>query len=178
VDSIAKMDRRFFLINLSKKVITGMALAYASKSYALSEFFKIFTENSNHKKDPCKILKEIYNEVLELGSYNEENFVKREFFIDIDRNDQNKEEHVVVLNSREGDKEKMIVQVTYFEPKRKNIIVRYAKNTRKILCFIKEEKIEIEGCDYDETEIKSLLPEILKGIRNKKKLLKLINDKK
>lgn len=172
------MDRRSFLRNLSKKVITGMALAYASKSYAVSEFFKIFIANSSHKKDPCNILKEIYNEVVELGSYDVENFVKREFFIDIDGNDQNKEEHIVVFNSKEGDKEKMIIQITYFESRRRDIIIKYAKNTREILCFVKEGKIEIKECDYDDNEINSLLPEILKGIRNKKKLLSLIKDKK
>lgn len=154
-----------------------MTLAYTFKSYASSEFFKIFIENPIHKKEPHKILKEIYMEVIELGSYYEESFIKREFFIDLDGDDKNKEEHVVVLNNREGDKEKMIVQITYFEPKRKSGIVKYAKSTKKIFCYLKEGKIEIEECDYEKNEIESLLPKILNGIRHKKKLLKLIKDK-
>ena len=172
------MDRRSFFRNLSKRTITGVTLIYASKSYAESEFFKILTENSTHKKDSHKILKEIHMEVIELGSYYDENFIKREFFMDLDGNHKNKEEHVVVLNNRVGDREKMIIQITYFESRKRDSIIKYAKNTRKILCFLKKEKVKIEECDYDENEIKSLLPKILNGIRNKKKLLSLIKDKK
>lgn len=148
------------------------------ESYASSKKFGFLFNYTSSKNDPLKILNEIYNEVVELGSYNQENFIKREFFIDIDGNNKNKEEHVVVLNRRVGQRQKMIIQVTYFESKKANSIVKYAKNTKKILCFLNEGKIKIGECDYNEKEIEFLLPEILKGIRNEKKLLRLVPQNK
>lgn len=116
-------------------------------------------------------------EVRELGSYYDDNFIKREFFINLDGYDANKEEHVVILNNREEGLEKMRVQVTYFEAERKNRIIKWAKNTREISYCLKGLNIEIEKCDYSNEEMESLLPKILNGIRDKKKLLKLLNKK-
>ena len=70
--------------------------------------------------------------------------------------------------------EKMLLQVTYFESRRKNSPVKYAKFVREIECCILEEGVEIERSDYSEVEINSVLPEILEGIRYKKKFLDLI----
>lgn len=75
----------------------------------------------------------IYKEVIELGSYKGEDFIKREFFIDLDENQENKEEHVVILHRLTGQKEKITVQVTYFEPKKINRLIKYAKTTKEIL---------------------------------------------
>lgn len=125
-----------------------------------------------------QILRNICREVIELGKYEDEDFTKKEFFIDLDKNQVNKEEHVVVLHRQTGEIEQMTVQVTYFEPKKINQLIKYAKTTKEILCRLNQGKIEIIECDYQMDEIQTLLPRILKGIRNKKKLLKLIDDKK
>ncbi len=168
------MERRTFLRNFPKGIIIGAAAAFALKSSANSAVYEALTGNSSHEKDPNEILKEIYNEVKELGSYANENFIKREFHMNLDGDDRNREEHVVVLINSVGDKEKMVVQVTYFEPKRSEF-VKYSKEIRVVLCHIEGDKIDIKKCEYNKKEIKSLLPEILQGIRYEKKLLKLID---
>jgi len=172
------MDRRSFLRNIFKGTLIGVATAHGFKSYAKSKFCESFIRASKQKKDPTEILKEIYKEVKELGARDNEDFIKREFHIDLDGNEKNREEHVVVLSYCDGDKEKMIVQVTYFNSGKSSRLIKYAKDTKKVSCHIKEAQLEIINSDYNECEIKSLLQEILKGIREEKKFLKLINRKK
>ncbi len=70
-----------------------------------------------------------------------------------------------------------MVQVTYFEAEKKNRTIKWAKNTKEILCCLKGLNIEIEKSDYSSIEMDSLLPKILNGIRDKKKLLKLLDNK-
>ncbi|HDY86804.1 MAG TPA: hypothetical protein ENH82_01670 [bacterium] len=170
------MERRKFLRNFTKGIIIGVAAAHALRSYAKSSIYEVLTSTAQRKKDPNEILKEMYKEVVELGPYNNEDFIKREFHIDLDSDENNSEEHVVFLIQRVGDKEKMIIQVTYFEAKRTRII-KYAKDIKTISCYIKGDKIEIKKCDYSENDIKFLFPDILQGIRNKKKFLKLLERK-
>lgn len=128
------------------------------------------------KEDIIWILKEIHREVLELGYRQQEPFIKREFFLDLDDNDENKEEHVVILSGYLNTEQKMIIQVTYFQPISKNRLVRQATNSMKILCSLKKEGIIIEECDYTLEQIPLLLPKILEGIKSKKKLLQLIKN--
>lgn len=171
------MDRRAFLKSISEGIIVLAAVA-AFTSYATSAFYEVPVWKYKHEKDPREVLREIYKEVVELGSYDKEEFIKREFHMNLDGNDENKEEHVVVLIHKTGDKEKMILQVTYFKPKRINSIIKYPKDFRVVLSYISGNHIEIKECPYNEKEMKSLFPEILQGIRNKKKLLKLIDRRK
>jgi len=96
--------------------------------------------------------------------------------MELDSDENNSEEHVVFLIQDQGEKEKMVIQVTYYEAKRTRII-KYAKEIKTILCHVKGDEIEIKECDYSENDIKSLFPDILQGIRNKKKFLKLIDRK-
>jgi len=168
------MDRRGFFSVFPKRILVGMAAVYVLKSDAESLVYESLVKKVKCEKDPCEILKEIYKEVRELGTYPTEDFIKRTFHINLDGDESNKEEHVVVLSHKAGDKERMIVQVTYFEYRRKSSTIKHPKDIRTVLCYIKGDNLEIAQCDYDEKEIRILLPEILQGIRNKKKLLKLI----
>lgn len=171
-----KLDRRSFLKNLHKKAIAGLAFASVFESFSKITFCEVLLGESS-PKTINDILKDIYTEVTELGAYHNDNFIKREFFIDLDGNEENKEEHVVVLQNKENGKERMLIQVTYFEAKRNNSIVRMAQDTKEISCVLKAEKINVQACDYSESEMKPLLLQILEGIRNKKNLLKLLNKK-
>lgn len=171
-----RMERREFLRNFPRGIIIGVAAAHVFISSAWSLASNILTNTIQHKKNPTDILKEMYKEVVELGPYENEDFIKREFHIELDSDENNSEEHVVFLIQGAGDKEKMIIQVTYFEAKRTRLI-KYAKDIKTILCHIKGDRIEIKKCDYSENDIKSLFPDILQGIRNKKKYLKLLDCK-
>ena len=170
------MKRRAFLEILSKGIIAGAAIIYIFTSFASSASYKSISTKTKEKNDPCKILKEIYKEVSEFGSRKNENFIKREFHFDLDKNETNSEEHVVVLIYDVGDRERMVVQVTYFEPRGNNNIIKYAKDIRMVFCSIRKDIIEIEKCDYDDKEMKSILPDVLKGIREEKKIFKLIKS--
>lgn len=172
------MKRRAFLKILSKGIIAGAAIVHIFTSFASSAPNKSISIKTKQKKDPCKILKEIYKEVSELGSRKNENFIKREFHFDIDKNDTNSEEHIVVLIYDVGDRERMVVQVTYFKSRGNNNIIKYAKDIRMVFCSLKKDIIEIEKCDYDDKEIKSILPKVLEGIRAEKRLFKLIKGNK
>ena len=83
----------------------------------------------------------------------------------------------MVLIYRVGDRERMLLQITYFASKRKGSPVKYPREIRVILCSLKEDNLEIKHCDYTEKEIESLLPDILQGIRKKKEILKLLDPK-
>jgi len=120
------------------------------------------------------LLWEIYEEISELKHFEKDSFIKGEFHINLDGNEENKEEHIVVLNHFTAGQEKMLLQVTYFESRRKNSPVKYAKYVREIECCVLDERIEIKRCDYNMVEIDCLLPGILEGIRDKKKILELI----
>lgn len=130
------------------------------------------------KNDPEKIqaslLLEIYKEVKELGFYENENFLCREFQMNLDGDDNNKEEYVMVFSQMGDGVEKMLVQVTYFEPQKDNWMIKHAVKTKDIRCRLKGDDVQIGSCDYEKDEILPLLTEILKGIRLEKEYLKLI----
>ena len=130
----------------------------------------------NKKKNLNTILLTIHKEVMELGKRKNEDFIKREFHIDLDGNSFNREEHIVVLNQTLCDQEFMTVQVTYF--KTKDQIVKYPKSVKKLSCYIKEDGIEIKESSYTDKECLSLMSDILDGIRDEKKLLKLLEQDK
>lgn len=121
-----------------------------------------------------KLLKQIYDEVVEIGVQVEDNFIKREFWMELDGNEGNKEEHVVVMRHDDGHDLKMTIQVTYYMPDKGFHWVRFAHATKSVLCCIKENGFDIYRSDYSNEEMTKLFPEIIKGIRTKKEILKLI----
>ncbi len=167
------MERRLFLKDFLMGIILGLTEGLSQKSYAQLEAHRAFTEKIELEKKSLDVLKEIYKEVKELGKYGKENFIYREFYLDLDGNEVNSEEHVNVLIYDSGGREKMVLQVTYFEPV--NRIIKHAKEIRLVVCFIKGEKVDVEKCDYSEKQMKSLLPDILEEIRHEKELLKQID---
>ena len=138
---------------------------------------ELFQRALERKKTPEEILKDIYKEVSELGKRKNENFIKREFHFDLDENPTNSEEHIVVLIYEIDKRERMVVQVTYFEAEDIKYPIKYAKDIRLISCHIASEKLEIDKCDFNKKEMKPILVDILKGIQEEKKLFKLIDKK-
>jgi len=126
------------------------------------------------KRDPAPLLLEIFNEVKELGFYENENFLRREFQMNLDGNDNNKEEYIMVFSQKRDGVERMLVQVTYFKPEKDNWMIKHAVETKEIQCNLDGDDVNIRSCDYGEKEARNVLGEILKGIRSEKELLKLI----
>ena len=126
------------------------------------------------RNTPAEILKDIHAEVKEMGFYENETFLRREFHMNLDGNDTNKEEYVMVFSQTIYGIDKMTVQVTYFEPQADNRFIKHAVASREIKCDICGESVLIQSCDYSEKESHPVLIEILSGIRSKKRLLGLI----
>lgn len=172
-----KMEKGSFSEYLLKAFIIGITFILIFNLHAKAEINDHLCAQ-NQEKSPEKILKEIYNEVIELKSYEGEEFLRREFFMNLDEEERGKREHVVVLIHKEGKKEKMMLQVTYLESRMESSIIKHARATKKISSLIKGNRLEIEESSYEKEEIKSLLPKILKNICLKKEYLKLLKKKK
>jgi hypothetical protein len=125
-----------------------------------------------------KVLSAIYLEIVDFGGYEGQAFIKREFWMNLDGKDANKEEHIVAMRHNDGNILKFTLQVTYFTPDKGHRFIRYAQETKVILCCITDEALHICQSDYSDNELRKVLPDILKGIQNKKKLLKLVIRKK
>ncbi len=166
------------IIEYLKKCVTiRVLIGLVFIAFAINSGYGYTAGKKKLKKDPKEYLKQIHHEVKELGSHENEAFVKREFHTELDGNRENKEEHVVVLIYRVGDRESMLLQITYFASKRKGSPVKYPREIRVISCSLKEDNLEIKHCDYTAKEIESLLPDILQGIQKKKEILKLLENK-
>jgi hypothetical protein len=124
-----------------------------------------------------KALKDIHDEVIQMGSYADEDFIKREFWFELDGVEENKEEHVVVMQHNDGLNLRMTIQVTYFTKDKSQRLVRYAEDTKSVFCCVKGPLLEIDKSEYSDEEMETLLPGILKGIRVEKEILKLIEKK-
>ncbi len=126
----------------------------------------------DRKQDSLEALRTIYYEVKELGPYPGEAFIKREFFIGFDDDDTNKDRHVVVLIQTLDGREVMTIQVTFMEKTKADPNIRYAKTSKSLNCQIEPERVVIKSSDYVEADLKDLAFDILKAVRDKKKLLK------
>lgn len=125
------------------------------------------------EKDTQAILKKIYGEVKEMGPYPGESFIQHEFFAGgPDDDDTNKDQHVVVLIQVVGGVEKMRIQVTTMERSKQDRTIKYAKDVKNISCLVAADTVKIQSSDYSEKEMSKLVPDILRAILNKKKLLK------
>jgi hypothetical protein len=118
-------------------------------------------------------LKTIYAEVKEMGVRPGENFVQRDFFIGApDEDDTNKDIYVNIFIQTVAGTEKMRIQVTYMERTKENSKIKLAKKTRELTLFIGADAVRIERSDYDEGELPKLAEDILKAVKDKKRLLK------
>jgi Icc-related predicted phosphoesterase len=144
--------------------------------FALLAFFFPAASASQPVHDSQRVLKNIYFEVKEFGLYPGEDFIKQEFFIgNDDDDDTNKDIHVVVMIQSTDRADKMHIQVTYLERTRDNPKVKYAKETKILACGVAGETIQVQRSDYEESELEGLTKDILKAIKNKKRLLKIIS---
>jgi hypothetical protein len=168
------MDLRCFFCKLIKGFCVFAFGIFSLIFLSSMMYSRNITDGSTQNRKPADVLWKIYEEISELERIENGSLIKGEFHVNLDGNEENKEEHIVVLNHFAAGQEKMLLQVTYFESRRKNSPVKYAKCVREIECCILSERIEIERCDYNDVEIDSLLPGILEGIREKKKILDLI----
>jgi len=119
------------------------------------------------------LLKKIYDEAREFGARPGEDFIKAEVFIGKeDDDDTNKDIHVVVLIQHTDGIDRMTVQVTYLERSKVDPRIKNARETKSFACRADGGGPSLLSSDYRDREIGPLAQEILKAIRNKKKLMK------
>lgn len=167
------LTRSYFLSFFKALILIFLALFIFRPAFSSES--STFDKNNYQQGDKwLQTLNRIYKEVAELGSYGQDDFIKREFFMELDGNQENKEEHVLILEKRIGERKEMLIQVTYFKTIRKNSPIKYADQVKEIVCNFLPENIEMVKCNYDQSLVPSLLAKILNGIRQKKEYLKLI----
>ncbi|MGB7296125.1 MAG: hypothetical protein WBC70_11095 [Candidatus Aminicenantales bacterium] len=122
------------------------------------------------------VLKEIHVEVKEMGFYPGQDFVQQAFFVGEDDDDTNKDIHVSILIRTQQETDKMTIRVTRMIKDRRNPLARLAGKTKELVCLVGGDGLKTQSSDYEEAEIARLVPDILTAVRNKKRLLKLVND--
>jgi hypothetical protein len=119
-----------------------------------------------------EVLKQIYLEVKELGPYPGDNFIKQEFFLGPADDDSYKREHICILIQVVDGAERMKIQVTEMKNRPDNPRIQLAGKTRTITCSITAKGgLTLPRTDYSEEEIARVVPDILRAVREKKKLL-------
>lgn len=162
------------LRNFGRRAIEGNVCIFYTFVIVLIFLCQPFGVSAQKVPHHHKLLKDIHDEVLKFGKNEDPDLIKREFWMDLDGKEGNKEEHVVVMRHNDGLNLRMTVQVTYFSEDKGKRFVRFAKDTKLIQCCVKEHDLEISKSDYSDKEMEELFANILIGIRNKKELLKLI----
>jgi hypothetical protein len=126
------------------------------------------------ERGPADSLRQIYIEVKDLGPYPGEPFIKHEFFLGPADDDTYKKEHIVVLIQTADGAEKMKIQVTEMKTRPDNPRVQLAGAVRTVVCAIAGVDVTILRSDYSARELAELAPDILRAVREKKKLLKIL----
>ena len=147
-------------------------LGIFSAALAPSERAFVSVQNESPESTCPAVLKRVHDEVAELGCYPGQNFVRWDFFIGgPDDDDTNKDQHVVVLIENERGPGRMTLQVTQLERSRGDPNVKYARGTRRVLCFLENGKLEVRRSDYGTAELEELAGGILRAVLDKKRLL-------
>jgi hypothetical protein len=168
-----RLEQKFVSIKHTVALIYLLIFA----TLGICSFTYAFPVESHQEAEVQKLLKDILDEVLEIECPENESFVKGEFWMDLDGNMGNKEEHIVIMRHDDGHELKMTVQVTYYMPDKGQHFIRFAHITKTVLCGIKDSGPKVYRSDYSNDEMAILFPELLRGIRNKKEILKLIKKK-
>jgi len=122
---------------------------------------------------PAALLLDIHREVMEMGPYPGEDFVRREFFIGEDDDDTNKDIHVVVIiQAADGGGERMRIQVTTLERSANDRKIKYARGAKNLVCRVSAGEATVLASDYEARELASVLRDLKRAILDKKRLLR------
>lgn len=118
------------------------------------------------------LLKEIFKEVMEIGPYPGEEIVRREFFVGEGDDDTYKDYHLVVLIQDVPGGRKMTLQVTRLVPESGNPRIKKGRDSKLVVCVTNGGRLDLVKSDYSEKELSSFLPDLLRAIRDRKKLVR------
>jgi hypothetical protein len=126
------------------------------------------------KPYPADGLRQIYNEVKEIGPRPGESFINHEFFLGPADDDTYKKEHIVVTIHAVDVGERMSIQITEMKTRTDNPRIQLAGRVRSIVCLVANDELTVVRADYTAHEVEGLAPDILRAVREKKKLLKML----
>lgn len=169
------MEKKALIQKVALAILIGGIFILALDHHVGFTSIRLTAKIPKEEKSYERLLLKIYQEVAELGYRANEDFIKREFDFDLDGRRDNREEHVLVMSYKDGDCEKMILQLTFFN-RISGSFVRHAKEVKTITCMVDGESVEIKKSEFSKAEVKLLL-KILKGIQREKKLLELVQQK-
>ncbi|MBM3296293.1 MAG: hypothetical protein FJY83_01705 [Candidatus Aminicenantes bacterium] len=122
-----------------------------------------------------KMLESIHLEVKELGPRPGQDFISWNFFIgakdEEDDDDTHKDRHVAIVIQNVGGTEKMTILVTRLEAASGNPGVRKAGKSQSLSFGISGGVPAVLSSDFGDEESQAVAGDILKAVRNKKKLL-------
>lgn len=123
------------------------------------------------RDDPSRLLLRIREEVSALPKYPGEDFVRGEFFLGEGDDDTNKTHAVGILVKDGADGQRMTIEVSRLEASREDSRVKYARDPRTIVCRFPSSGVELVRSDYTDPDLRRLLPEVLRAVKDKKTLL-------
>jgi hypothetical protein len=168
IDKEVKKTSLFFPGFITAALFIVFSMGYGD----LNDMYRV--KNEEKIRDPKKIIMEIYNEVEEMGQREGEDFLKREFHFDLDGRKENREEHVLIFSYFSKSQQIFSIQITYYEDEGSKNYQGMAIDIKDIDCLITDGAVEIKESSYSKEEMKTLLPQILQGIKKEKELLKMI----
>jgi len=127
-----------------------------------------------HKRSPEAALREIYLEVLAMGPHPGQTIVHWDFFIGEDDDDTNKNIHAAVIISGEKESRRMTVRISWMERIPGEPRALRAGLNKTLACAVETDSVRIIRTEFAEKEWSALAAGLLKAIRDKKKLLELI----
>jgi len=130
------------------------------------------TQPASTRPEQVRLLRIIGDEVREMGPCPGDRFIKREFFVGEDDDDTYKDIHVAIVIQPDETGERVAMLVTYLKRDPRIRTVSYSTHSKNLTYLLREDRAEIETSDYSSEEREDLLPEILRAVRDKKKLLR------
>ncbi len=118
------------------------------------------------------LLRQVREEVLGLGKYPGEDFVRGEFFLGEGDDDTNKTHAVGILVKDEAEGSRMTIVISRLEPSRDNPRVKYTREPKTIVCRFSADRVETVRSDYTSEDLRTLLPAVVQAVVDKKNLLK------
>jgi hypothetical protein len=118
------------------------------------------------------LLRQIRDEVLELGKYPGEDFARGEFFLGFGDDDTNKTHAVGILVKDEAEGTRMTIVVSRLEPSRDDPRVKYTREPKTIVCRFPAAGVEVVRSEYSAADLEKLLTDVVRAVVDKKNLLK------
>lgn len=153
------------LARIGRPVMAGACLLLALAAAGSSESYSLESA-----------LAAVYKEVKELGPRPGREVISWNFSIgrksEADDDDTFKDSHVAVVIQGAAGQEKMTILVTRMEAVPGNPGVRQAGESRVMSCVVRGGVASVLRSDFEEKEAPAVAVEILKSVRNKKRLLR------